>query len=184
WEASSLRRVFVDAPLNLVGGDGLKFQITRREIQNHLRLCSHCAAWSYADKIISVDAIKGHHISTDLGLNAFIIQLPNGLLDAASLISACALLLPEGDRGCCKAQDGYDECSSHGEFSFNNLFRMPGMRQSLMRFSTLRIPRSPLRDGLGIWFPCRPAPRLRAERTEPCVVPMPVRSLFRCLTQS
>src|SRR6185369_18030450 len=83
-KASLHRRVFVDAHLNLVGGDRLKFQITRREIRNHLRLSSHCAAWSYADKIISVDAVKGHRISTDLRLNAFIIQLSYGLLNAAS----------------------------------------------------------------------------------------------------
>jgi hypothetical protein len=59
-----------------------------------LWLGSHCAAWSYADKIIRVDTIKGDCISTDLRLNAFIIQLPYGSLDAACLISACTLLLP------------------------------------------------------------------------------------------
>src|SRR5207248_7787864 len=99
-------RVFVEAHLNLVGGDRLKFQITRREIRNHLWLGSHCAAWSYADKIIRVDAIKGHRISTDLRLNAFVIQLSYRLLDASSLISACALLLPYGNRSCCQDQDG------------------------------------------------------------------------------
>src|SRR5213079_2592556 len=92
--ASLHSRVSIDAHLNVIGGDRLKFQITRREIRNHLRLGSHCAAWPYADKIISVDTVKGHRISTDLRLNAFIIQLPYGLLDAASLISVCALLLP------------------------------------------------------------------------------------------
>src|SRR5205807_10579003 len=92
-EPSLHRRVFVDAHLNLVGGDRLKLQITRREIRNHLWLGSHCAAWAYTDKIIRVDAIKGHPISADPRLNAFIIQLSYRLLDA-SLISACALLLP------------------------------------------------------------------------------------------
>ena len=87
-QASLDSRVFVDAHLNLVGRDRLKFQITRREIRNHLRLGSHCAAWPYADKIISVDTVKGHRISTDLRLNAFTIQLSYGLLNAASLISA------------------------------------------------------------------------------------------------
>ena len=37
---------------------------------------------SIARKIIRVDAIKGHRISTDLRLNAFIIQLSYGLLNA------------------------------------------------------------------------------------------------------
>src|SRR5205814_9697606 len=86
-------RVSVDAHLNFVGGDRLKFQVTRREIRNHLRLGSHCAAWSYADKIISVDAVKGQRISPDLRLNAFMIQLSYGLLNAASLISVSTLLL-------------------------------------------------------------------------------------------
>ena len=45
------------------------------------------------------------------------IQLPDGLLDAPSLTCPRALLLPQGDRDCCKEQDGYNECSSHGEFS-------------------------------------------------------------------
>src|SRR5436309_1857849 len=86
--------------------------MTRRKIRNHLWLGSHCAAWSYADKIISIDAIKGHRISTDLRLNAFIIQLSYGF-NAALLISACALLLSRGDRDCRKGQAGYNECSSH-----------------------------------------------------------------------
>jgi hypothetical protein len=68
--------------------------MTPGEIRNHLWLGSHCAAWSYADKIVRVDAIKGPGISTDLCLNAFIIQLPYRLLDAASLIFACGLPLP------------------------------------------------------------------------------------------
>src|SRR5205814_2583950 len=51
--------VSIDAHLNLVGGDRLKFQITGCEIQNHLRLGSHRATWPYAQEISSVDAIKG-----------------------------------------------------------------------------------------------------------------------------
>jgi hypothetical protein len=46
--------------------------------------------------------IKGHRISTDLRLNAFMIHLSYRLLDAAPVIFACALLLTCGDRGCCK----------------------------------------------------------------------------------
>jgi len=60
----------------------LKFQITRREIRNNLRLGSHCAAWPYADKIISVNAVKRHSSSYDLRLNAFMIDLSYGLLNA------------------------------------------------------------------------------------------------------
>src|ERR1051325_2504627 len=122
-EARLHRRVFVDTHLNLVGRDRLKFQMTPGEIRNHLWLGSHCAAWSYADKIISVDTVKGHRISIDLRLNAFIIQLSYRLLDAASLICACARRLPSGDEGRCTGQDGCNECSSHEEFSFSNLFR-------------------------------------------------------------
>src|SRR5689334_19940011 len=92
-EASLYRRVFVDAHLNLIGGDRLKFQTTGRKIRNHLRLGSRRATWPYADKIISVDTIKSQRIGMDLRLNAFIIQLPYALLDTASFIFACALLL-------------------------------------------------------------------------------------------
>ncbi|MEP6601503.1 MAG: hypothetical protein ABJB49_06775, partial [Nitrospirota bacterium] len=87
----------------------------------HLRLGSHCAAWSHADKIIGVDAVKGHRISTDLRLNAFIIHLFYGLLNAAFLISASALLLPYDNTGRCKGQEGYDECPSHETSPSNNL---------------------------------------------------------------
>jgi hypothetical protein len=55
-----------------------------------LRLGSHGAAWSYTDKISSVDALKGRRISIDLRLNAFMIQLPYDLLNASSSIPARA----------------------------------------------------------------------------------------------
>jgi hypothetical protein len=46
------------------------------------------------------------------------IQLPDDLLNASSLISPRTLLLRQGDRGCRKEQDRHKECLSHGEFSF------------------------------------------------------------------
>src|SRR5215471_11343415 len=98
--------VVVDAHLNLVGGDRLKLQLTRREIRNHLRLGSHRAARSDADEIIGVDAVEGRRIRPDLRLNAFMVQLPYFLLDAASLISAWAPRLPRGGRRKRKAQGG------------------------------------------------------------------------------
>jgi hypothetical protein len=79
-------RVSVYAHLNLVGGDGLEFQFTGGKICNHLRLVSHGAAWPYADKISSIDALKGRRIRRDLRLNAFMIQLPYELLNAFSSI--------------------------------------------------------------------------------------------------
>jgi len=51
-----------------------------------LRLGSHGAAWPYADKISSIDALKGCRIRLDLRLNAFMIQLPYDLLNAFSSI--------------------------------------------------------------------------------------------------
>ena len=110
--------VSVDAHLHLVGGDGLKLQFTGRKIGNHLRLGSHGAAWAYADKISSIDALKGRRISIDLRLDAFLIQLPYDPLDACSSIPARARSLSQGDRGRRKDEDGYDNCSSHGEFTF------------------------------------------------------------------
>jgi hypothetical protein len=89
-EAGLDSRVPIDAHLNFVGGDGLKFQFTERKIGNHLRLGSHGAAWSYADKISSIDALKGRRISIDLRLNAFLIELPYDLLNASSSIRARA----------------------------------------------------------------------------------------------
>src|SRR2546429_1271261 len=115
-EAGLHSRVSIDAHLNVIGGDRLKFQVTRREIQNHLRLGSHCATWPYAYEISSVDAIKGRRISMNLCLNAFVIQFPNGLLDTCSVTALRALLLPYAHTGHCKDEDSYKECSSHVEF--------------------------------------------------------------------
>ena len=75
WSTSLHSRVSVYPHLNVVGGDRLKFQTTGCEIWNHLRLGSQCTAWSYTDKIIRIDAVKGHRVSTDLRLNAYAIQL-------------------------------------------------------------------------------------------------------------
>src|ERR1043166_5261992 len=88
--ASLDRRVSVDAHLNFVGGDGLKFQFTGRKIGNHLRLSSHSATWPYADKIGGIDAFKGRRISIDLRPNPFMIQLPYDLFGAFSSIAARA----------------------------------------------------------------------------------------------
>jgi len=55
-----------------------------------LRLGSHGTAWPYADKISSINPLKGHRISIDLRLNAFMIQLPYDLLNASSSIPARA----------------------------------------------------------------------------------------------
>src|SRR5436190_9290919 len=118
-EAGLHSRVSIDAHLNVIGGDRLKFQITRREIQNHLRLGSHCATWPYAYEISSVDAIKGRRISMNLCLNAFVIQFPDGLLDTCSVTAPRALLLPHAHRGHCKDEDNYKECLSHVEFSIS-----------------------------------------------------------------
>jgi hypothetical protein len=68
--------------------------VTRREIQKHLRFGSHCAAWSYTDKIISVDPIKGYRVTIDLRLNALFVHLPYSLLNAACFLGVRALLLP------------------------------------------------------------------------------------------
>ena len=54
----------------------------------------------------------------NLCLNAFIIQLSYDLLNAASLISTCALLLPFAHRGHCKDEDSYKECWSHVKFGW------------------------------------------------------------------
>jgi hypothetical protein len=54
----------------------------------------------------------------DLRLNAFLIQLPYDLLNAAGLIPAGARALSEGDRGGRKDKDGDDNCASHGKFTF------------------------------------------------------------------
>src|ERR1700758_990594 len=82
-----------------------------------MRLGSHCATWSYADKIISIDAIKGHRISMNLCLNAFVIEFPDDLLDTCLVTASRALLLPFAHRGHCKEEDSYKECSSHVESS-------------------------------------------------------------------
>jgi len=66
------------APPDTVGGDGLKSQIPRREICNHLILGSHSAARSDADEILGVKATEGRGVGTDLRLNAFLIQLLQG----------------------------------------------------------------------------------------------------------
>jgi len=95
----------------------LKFQITRREICNNLRLGSHCAAWSNANEIISIDAVERRRITTNLGLNAFTIDLSYDLVDATLWGSSRTLFLPETNRGGCKNQNGYDECFSHRELS-------------------------------------------------------------------
>src|SRR2546430_12148742 len=100
-------RVSIDAHLNVIGGDGLKFQITRREIQNHLRLGSHCAAWPYAYEISRIDAIKGRRISMNLCLNAFVIQFPDDVFDTRSVTAPRALFLPYAHRGHCKDDDSY-----------------------------------------------------------------------------
>src|SRR5438067_125372 len=118
-EAGLHSRVSIDAHLNVIGGDRLKFQITRREIYNHLRLGSHCATWPYAYEINSVDAIKGRRVSMNLCLNAFVIQFPNGLLDTCSVTAPRALLLPYAHRGHCKDEDSYKEYWSHVEFSIS-----------------------------------------------------------------
>src|SRR4029077_19888128 len=78
------------------------------------------AAWPYADKISSIDALKGRRISIDLRLKAFLIQLPYDLLNASSSVPARARSLSQGERGRRKDQDGYDNCSSHGEFTSVN----------------------------------------------------------------
>jgi hypothetical protein len=62
----------------------LKSQITRREICDDLRLGSDHTARTYADKIISVDAIERRRISTDLRLNALLIDVPNNLVNVLS----------------------------------------------------------------------------------------------------
>src|SRR5205807_4576665 len=116
-EARLHSRVSIDAHLNVIGGDRLKFQITRREIQNHLRLGSHCATWPYPYEISSVDAIKRRRISMNLCLDAFVIQFPNGLLNTCSVTALRALLLPYAHRGHCKDEDSYKEYWSHVEFS-------------------------------------------------------------------
>src|ERR1044071_2490951 len=82
------RRVSIDAPAHVLGGDGLKSQTPRRKICNHLRLCSHGATWADANKILSIEAIEGRGISTNLRLNAFLIQLPQGR-DGIALDSRC-----------------------------------------------------------------------------------------------
>src|SRR3954470_22303318 len=117
-EASLHSRVSIDAHLNVIGSDRLKFQITRREIRNHLRFGSHSATWSYAYEISSVDAIKGRRISMNLCLNAFVIQLPDDLLDTCLMTATRALLLSFAHRSHCKEEDSYKECSIHAEFSF------------------------------------------------------------------
>jgi hypothetical protein len=105
--------------VNIVGGDRLKFQITRREICNNLRLGSHCAAWPYTNEIISVDAVKRRSISTNLCLNAFMIDLSYDLVDTL-WSSSRTPFLPEADRGCCKNQNSYYEWFSHGELFLSN----------------------------------------------------------------
>src|SRR3954471_24506147 len=72
------RRVSIDAPSHVLGGDGLKSQTPQRKICNYLRLGPHDTTWAYADEILSVEAIEGRRISTDLRLNAFLIQLRQG----------------------------------------------------------------------------------------------------------
>jgi hypothetical protein len=68
---------------------------------DYLRLGSHSAAWSYTDKIISIDAVKNERISIDLRLNAFIIQLPYGLLNdlRGSLVTSSECDEQENCRG-------------------------------------------------------------------------------------
>lgn len=117
--ASLDSRVSVDAHLNLVGGDGLKFQFTRGKIGNHLRLGSHGAAGPYADKISSIDAVQGCRVRLDLRLNAFMIQLPYDLLNAFSSIRALARPLSQSDRGRRKDEGGYDNYTSQGGRTFD-----------------------------------------------------------------
>src|SRR6185436_4140457 len=62
-EAGLHGRVLIDTHMNIVGGDRLIFQITRRKISVHLRLGSHRATWPYAYEIHGVEAIKGRPIS-------------------------------------------------------------------------------------------------------------------------
>src|SRR5213076_1346443 len=83
------------------------------------RLGSHCATWPYAYEISSVDTIKGRRISMNLCLNAFVIQLPDGLLDTCLVTAARALLLPYAHSGHCNDEDSYKEYWSHVEFSIS-----------------------------------------------------------------
>src|SRR5438477_10697893 len=55
----------------------------------------------------------------NLCLNAFVIQLPDGLLDTCLVTAARALLLPYAHRGHCKDEDSYKEYWSHVEFSIS-----------------------------------------------------------------
>src|SRR5205807_1851063 len=118
-EARLHSRVSIDAHLNVIGGDRLKFQITRREIQNHLRFGSHCATWPYAYEISSIDAIKRRRISMNLCLNAFVIEFLDDLLDTRLVTAHRALLLPFAHRGHCKNEGSDKQYWSHLEFSIS-----------------------------------------------------------------
>jgi len=103
--------------LNIVGGDRLKPQVTRREICKNLRFGSHCTTWPYAKKIIGIDVVKRRSISTKLCLNTLVIDLSYGLVNAPFWRSLRALPFRWGDAGCGENQKSYDESRSHGEVS-------------------------------------------------------------------
>src|SRR4029077_7373925 len=139
-EAGLHSRVSIDAHLNVIGSDRLKFQSARREIYNPLRLGSYCATWPYAYEISSVDAIKGRRISMNLCLNAFVIQFPDDLLDTCKVTAPRALLLPFAHTDHCKDEDSYKECSSHVEFSIS----LTRIRWNFSAFFCGIIPYNPL----------------------------------------
>ena len=84
-QASFYGHITINANLNLIGRDSLKFQIPRSEVQNYLRLGPHGAARAHSDKIACINTVKDHPISMDLRLNAFIVQLSDRLLEALRL---------------------------------------------------------------------------------------------------
>jgi len=53
----------------------------------------------------------------NLGLNAFVIQFPDDLIDTCLMTAPRALLLPFAHWGHGKDEDSYKEGSSHVEFS-------------------------------------------------------------------
>src|SRR6476646_9826261 len=84
-----------------------------------MRLGSHSATWPYAYEISSVDAIKGRRISMNLCLNAFVIHLPDDLLNTCSVSAPRALLLPCAHRSPCNDENSYKKGSSHVKVPIN-----------------------------------------------------------------
>src|SRR5260370_33404490 len=75
----------------------------------------------------------------NLCLNAFVIQLPDGLLDTRSVTAPRALLLRYAHRGYCKDEDSYKECWSHVEFSISltGNFRLQAAIHFCLRIGSL-----------------------------------------------